>query len=156
MNQLPSKWTCDKCFQLIESVRDGWVEWLKVDDIMNDEASYTCEGLRLVHAFRENRPKCTYVGRELMPNVTTSDGSLRGFVGGDGLMKLLSMAASTQFSNKSEVIELIKRIHVPGYEEARNYLQAAADEGVYHVNTPDGFPDQDQICAVLDWVKDKQ
>jgi len=132
------------------------VEWLKVDDIMTDEATYTCEGLRLVHAFRENKPKCTYAGRELMPNVTTADGALQGFAGGDGLMKLLSMAASTRFTNKSEVIELIKRIHVPGYEEARSYLQAAVDAGVYHVNTADGFPDQNQIRSVLAWVKDQQ
>ena len=38
-------WACDKCHRPIESVKEGWVEWLSIGASPN----YRSENLRLVH-----------------------------------------------------------------------------------------------------------
>jgi hypothetical protein len=56
---------------------------------------------------------------------------------------------------KEEALEMIKRLHIPGYEEARHYFDEAIAEGVYEPNTAPGFPHQSQINAVLTYVRER-
>ena len=72
--------------------------------------------------------------------------------GPDGLMYLLSMLEQ-EMAPKAEVLELIRRLYVPGYEQARLYLEEAAAEGVYERRGATGFPRQREIQEVLEFVR---
>lgn len=151
-------WICDKCGELITSVEDGWVQWLSIQG----EDGYHSEGLQLVHSSRaakhENRNRCIYdaqvVWRE--KDATTADSQLRDFIGPNGLMQLLSFIDNRRFKNRSEVVEMIKRIYIPGYDQVRHHLEPAVDQGVFEPNTPQGFPWQSDIKAVQDWLKERE
>jgi len=106
-------WCCGTCGQLITNVRDGWVEWL---DSVDDGGETIRNGLRLVH-----RESCRYDPRTVFRNGrSVVEGlSLERFVGHDGLVLLLSLLAVGELP-PSEVIELAKRVQIPGYELARN------------------------------------
>ena len=106
-------WRCATCGQLIISVSDGWVEWLASED---DGGAEILKGLRLVH-----RESCRYDPRTVFRNGrSVVEGlSLERFVGPDGLALLLSLLAASELPT-AEVIELAKRVQIPGYEVARN------------------------------------
>ena len=108
-------WCCANCGQLITSVSDGWVEWLASED---DAGATILNGLRLVH-----RESCRYDPSSVFRNGrSVVEGlSLERFVGPDGLILLLSLLAAGELAT-DEVIELAKRVQIPGYELARNLV----------------------------------
>ena len=108
-------WHCDSCGRLITSVSDGWVEWLASED---DTGAPILNGLRLVH-----RESCRYDARTVFRNrQSVVEGlCLERFMGPDGLILLLSLLAAQELP-PVEVIELAKRVQIPGYELARNLL----------------------------------
>jgi hypothetical protein len=108
-------WHCDCCARLIRSVSEGWVEWLASED---EAGAAMVNGLRLVH-----RESCRYdaltvfrSGRSVVEGL-----SLERFIGPDGLILLLSLLAEAELP-AAEVIELAKRVQIPGYELARNLV----------------------------------
>ena len=108
-------WRCATCGQLITSVSDGWVEWLASED---DGGGTILNGLRLVH-----RESCRYDPRAVFRNGrSVVEGlSLERFVGPDGLILLLSLLVAGELP-MAEVVELAKRVQIPGYELARNLV----------------------------------
>lgn len=111
----PMGWHCASCARLITTVRDGWVEWLASED---DTGATILNGLRLVH-----RETCRYDARRVFRNRrSVVEGlSLERFVGLDGLILLLSLLAAGELPT-AEVIELVKRVQIPGYELACNLV----------------------------------
>jgi hypothetical protein len=67
-------------------------------------------------------------------------------------MHLLSFLARDELP-KDEVLEMIKRLHVPGYEHARLHFDRAIREGVFEPNMPDGYYWQSNIRAVLEFLE---
>lgn len=108
-------WHCDSCARLITSVSDGWVEWLASED---DTGATILNGLRLVH-----RESCRYDARTVFRHGrSVVEGlCLERFIGPDGLILLLSLLAAAELPTV-EVIELAKRVQIPGYELARNLV----------------------------------
>ena len=108
-------WHCAACAQLITKVSDGWVEWLASED---DAGRTILNELRLVH-----RDSCRYDARVVFrEHRSVVEGlSLERFVGPDGLIVLLSLLAAGELP-KVDVIELAKRVQIPGYELARNFI----------------------------------
>ena len=108
-------WHCDSCAGLITSISDGWVEWLASED---DTGATILNGLRLVH-----RESCRYDAHTVFRNRrSVVEGlCLERFIGDDGLILLLSLLAVGELPT-IEVIELAKRVQVPGYELARNLV----------------------------------
>ena len=108
-------WQCASCARLITTVTDGWVEWLASED---DNGATILGGLRLVH-----RESCRYDARTVFRNRrSVVEGlSLERFVGPDGLILLLSLLAAGELPT-AEVIELVKRVQIPGYELAGNLV----------------------------------
>lgn len=144
-------WICDNCGGKIESIEDGWVEWLvKQDDAISYNKSY---GMRIVH-----RVKCIYDETLIYKkeNAIVSDIDLESFLGADGLMDLLSFLSDGYFKESEEVLEIIKRIHIPGYEEARFYFEEAIGYGVFEPNTKPGYYSQRDIMSVLEYIKTKE
>ena len=106
-------WHCDFCARLITTVSDGWVEWLASED---DTGATILHGLRLVH-----RGSCRYDKRAVFGSRrSVVEGlCLERFIGPDGLVLLLSLIAAGELPTV-DLIELAKRVQVPGYELVRN------------------------------------
>lgn len=109
-------WLCDSCAGLITSVHAGWVEWLASEDKHGNDI---LRGLRLVHRGRSQ--SCRYDPREeFRSGRTIVEGlPLERLVGADGLMILLSFLAEEELPHR-EILELVKRVQIPGYELVRN------------------------------------
>jgi hypothetical protein len=144
-------WSCDSCDNAITSIEDGWVEWLASDA----RGKARLKGVRLVHtraATSRKRQKsgCQYdAAREFHDRRYLVEGlSLARFVGPDGLMLLLSFVASEE-APRNEVLELIKRVQIPGYEQAVPYFQQAITQGLLVPSIGNGFFLQSEIRVSL-------
>jgi len=115
--------------------------------------------LRLVHR-RNIGPRsgepcgCQYNPRdEFRKNRGIVEGlSLDRFAGPDGLMLLLSMIAARELPVQ-KLIELAKRVQIPGYEAVYELLHDAVREGVIAPTISSGFYLQSEIWDVLKWAK---
>jgi hypothetical protein len=57
---------------------------------------------------------------------------LEGFVGPDGLMLLLAFLTEDELL-QDDVLELAKRVQIPGYEQTRELFQGAINRGLSHL-----------------------
>jgi len=151
-----SGWRCDSCGELVSDLQAGWVEWLAAEDV---KGKSKVSGLRLVHC-RNHGPRqrephgCQYNPRaEFRRNRGIVEGlALERFAGSDGLMLLLSMIAERELPLQ-ELIELAKRVQIPGYEAAYELVHDAVSEGVIAPCISSGYYLQCEIWDVLRWAK---
>lgn len=116
---------CDKCGNLIKSPKEGWLEW-----IVSASPDNTLHGFRIVHTAAAS-PRSRQSGYcQYPPHFIVGDMYLDHFLGPDGLAKLLSMF-DRSFEDQQEFIEIIRRLHIPYYEEARIYWHVAEDAGYF-------------------------
>ena len=151
-----NQWICDSCGEYILKPIDGWVEWLTRK--RQDSETNIGRGLRLVHHCGAHNPlseRCQYdQDKEYKQGGSIlSDSGLEEFIGADGLMSLLELLARSELP-ADEVIEMIKRLHIPGYEHARRHFDAALAEGVFDPSSMPGFYTQHEIQAVLEYAND--
>jgi hypothetical protein len=142
-------WKCSACAEVITSIEDGWVEWLTTET----ERGTTLHGLRLVHKETNSRAhSCRYDSRaEFRKDQTLVEGlPLARFVGSDGLMLLLSFLAAGEMP-KDDVLELTKRLQVPGYELTRELFAALGNE-MFTPSVMPGYYLQAEIRALLRWA----
>ena len=151
-----SGWRCDSCGELVSDLHAGWVEWLAAEDAGGKPR---VSGLRLVHRGDTGpRPAepygCRYNPRdEFRKNRGIVEGlALDRFTGPDGLMLLLSMIAERELPLQ-ELIELAKRVQIPGYEAVYELVHDAVSEGVIAPCISSGFYLQCEIWDVLKWAK---
>jgi hypothetical protein len=105
----------------VSDLQAGWVEWLAAEDT---KGIPKVSVLRLVHC-RNTSPRwpepygCQYNPRdEFRKNHGIVEGlALERFACPDGLMLLLSLIAERELPTE-ELIELAKRVQIPGYETA--------------------------------------
>lgn len=146
----PTSWYCDVCREAIRHPSEGWVEWLE----RTENGQRFIGGLRLVHQADASprRQGCQYSQDEELERdrSTFSERDLKFFLGTDGLTYLLSFM-SRGFP-KEEVIEMIKRLHTPGYERARFHASTAVGHQVIMPNLPPRFYWQEEIAEVLRWA----
>jgi hypothetical protein len=115
-------WRCDSCGGLITSIDAGWVEWLSSE---GDRGEDVLSGLQLVHhgSVLPNGAGrgCRYDRlKEFRNRKTIVEGlPLERFVGLDGLMMLFSLLSDGSLP-RDEILELAKRVQIPGYELARD------------------------------------
>jgi hypothetical protein len=155
-NSIRSGWRCDGCGELIPDLQAGWVEWLAAE---NNKGKPKVGGLRLVHR-RNTGPRwrgpygCQYNPRdEFRKNRGIVEGlALDRFAGLDGLMLLLSMIAERELP-VHQLIELAKRVQIPGYEAVHELVHDAVSEGVIAPSISSGFYLQCEIWDVLQWAK---
>jgi hypothetical protein len=150
------RWLCDSCGQPIEKVGEGRVEWIEFDQPRDGLKG---RGLRIVHNLpasprAKHGGKCQYDQREDIGDAESySSLFLREFTPPDGLMTLIGMMVAHE-SPLEEIVETIRRLYVPGYEEARPYFADALSEAVIDARMPPGCYFQTQIQAVLQWVQE--
>ena len=142
-------WYCDVCGKKIESVKDGWLEWVYFKD---EEGNGHARGLRIVHKDK----RCMYDTQQEFKRDqgTIQDENLKCFLGSDGLMLLLELLAEGNIP-KEQVLEVIKRIHIPGYEIAHRHFDDAISEDVFEPNRKKGYYWQSDINAVITWLKQR-
>lgn len=143
---MSERWRCDSCGQDIDSVGDGWVEWLR------NIGSQKLFGLRIVH----HDKRCMYNGRyeQSENNAVPLDMHLSSFYSQDGLISLLEMIGDGQFENNDEVLEVIKRLFIPDYEVARLYFRDAISAGYFEPNTKAGFHHTSDIQRTMDYINE--
>jgi hypothetical protein len=149
------QWICDTCHELIEKPRDGYLEWLSGGgggDI------WTIHGFRIVHhsprSPRQPDGNCYRYTR----HPDRQDLDLDVFVGPDGLGRLLSWLAlapgqegpSSHPDNPGELVELIRRLHLPHYEEARLYFNEARGDGFLDDGDPADWFRQQTLLHIID------
>lgn len=57
---------------------------------------------------------------------------------------------------QEDVLEMIKRLHIPGYEHARLHFDEAIADGVFEPNRRPGYCRRDDIVAVLNVLARRQ
>ncbi|QFF98826.1 hypothetical protein PB01_08260 [Psychrobacillus glaciei] len=120
------QWYCDNCGEVIEKAEEGWLEWYR--DIDKGNAFRKGKGFRIVH----HNQRCMYNEKELFKqNKLTADMHLDHYVGPDGLVYLLSKIQYDQVEDNAEIVEIIRRLHVPYYEEALKYHNIAEEKGYF-------------------------
>lgn len=133
----------------------GWVEWVAAE---GTKLKPKVSGLSLVHR-RNTSPRCGEQHRchynpwdEFRKNRGIVEGlALDRFAGPDGLMLLLSMIAERELPLR-ELIELAKRVQIPGYEAVYELIHDAVSEGVITPSISTGFCLQCEIWDVLKWA----
>jgi len=149
-------WRCSACGELITRIEDGWVEWLAGEDV---DGVTALKGLRLVHrlgtgpGINSKSYACQYDSlREFRTDRSIVEGlSLERFMGPDGLMLLLSLIACREMAEE-DVMELAKRVQIPGYEQARDLFPEAIAEGVVEPSIGKGYYLQGEIQTLLRWA----
>jgi hypothetical protein len=148
-------WRCAACGDLITRIENGWVEWLVGE---NDYGATRVMGLRLVHrqaseSEDSERNLCRYDDRrEFRKDQSLVEGlPLERFVGPDGLMLLLSLIAEDEMP-RTEILELVKRVHIPGYEQTRELFHDAIHGGAIAPSIGEGFYMQSEMRDLFLWV----
>jgi hypothetical protein len=143
-------WYCDTCGETISNPGEAFLQWVVAeDDSIHD--------VRIVHELsstpRERPLGCfiddQQVRREGRGRV--QDYGLEAYLGSDGLMYLLSMS-EIGFPPK-QIYELVRRLHVPGYETVRKHLPRAIERGVIDKNGFDSYYSELQIEKVQAWLE---
>ena len=144
--QINNYMICDHCGGQINK-EDGCLEWLsRISDGQ-------CHGLRLVH----DTVACGYKEKNYPGYTTLSipllvDGKAEGEAEADTFMRLLTWI-SLGFLPITEVLEMLKRLFIPLYEETRNFFEQAIRDGVFEPNTPPGFHWQVDLKDVLEYIR---
>ena len=164
-------WICDRCGETIRKAGDGWVQWRKREAELRKAGQQEKprgpmgQDLELVHhrlASPLPRQGGKYGGKydgcyfnRADPELAVFDTHLVSFLGPDGLMRLLAMIAEEEVPI-SEGFEMLKRLHIPGYEHTRLHFEEAIRDGVFELNTDPGYYWQADIRAVDQWLKKKK
>lgn len=132
------------------------MEWIAAED---SKGKPRVSGLRLVHHVGTSLRCGEFYGCQYNPRdvFRMNRGIVEGlplnrFAGPDGLMLLLSMIAERELPLQ-ELIELIKRVQIPGYEAAYELVHDAVSGGVIAPAIGLGFYLQCEIRDVLNWAK---
>lgn len=122
------QWVCDSCDQVIGSPKEGYVQW-RTDDLRSSDFS-------IVHdqAYSPRRP-----AGSCHDDKADSDLPLEEFLGEEGLVLVLSLVdpgahfvptlAQPYVSDFRGWTELVRRLQIPYYEEARQYFSQMEAEG---------------------------
>ena len=142
------QWICDTCGQVIEAASEGWLEWLESKD---SSGTYKKHGFRIVHhqsysPRNPNRPElrpsnaASCYSYENHPGLV-ADYHLDHIVGPHGLAVLLGMIDKGPLIEAAfdgpgvmdlrDWVELVRRLAVPHYEEARRYVVQASRDGFF-------------------------
>ena len=121
-----TQWICDACGEVISSASDGWLEWYRE---RGEKGQYSqSKGFRIVH----HHPSCMYNERAMFKDgQMVADMPLEDFTGANGLNYLLSKLELDLIENVPKYIEIIRRLHLPYYEEARSYHEDAVQDGYF-------------------------
>ncbi|EHQ29811.1 hypothetical protein [Mucilaginibacter paludis] len=129
-----TQFICDHCGHIIETPEKAYLEWENIND---KEGKSRATNFKIVHHDAETNTFCS-----VRPSTATL--SLEKFTGPDGIGALLSFYDQGEFVepvfsvpralNLREFTDIFRRLTIPFYEEGRQYLQFAFDDGFISSN----------------------
>lgn len=138
------QWICDACGEVIESPEQGWIEWLTDTTELNSKNQFYHHGFKIVHhaAYSPRKPHGTcYHYDHTPPHELKADTYLTEFLGYSGIINLLFLIEAGPYREKHykgphikdfrEWTELVRRLTIPHYEEARFYMKRADSDGFF-------------------------
>jgi len=138
------QWICDKCGQVIVKPEDGWLEWLAAPH------THRRRGFKIVHHTSAS-PRAEKHG-DCYPYSNHPDRQnyhLEPFLGADGLARLSVWVYSPGVKDLKEWVEMIRRLHVPHYEEARRCWKAAQSDGYFEGLVEEDRYSQDVLQGII-------
>jgi len=139
------QYICDSCGKLIEKPEDGWWEYL------HDTKTDLVSGFRIVH----HRVQCMYRGQELRhKNKMVGDLDLNSMLASGGfghMLHWLELSETRKLSLRIEITEfteIMRRLYLPYWEEARQYWEQAFSEG-FHDKC--GFSENDLKSIIAEY-----
>jgi hypothetical protein len=127
------QWVCDKCHEVISEVKDGWIEWVRGD-------KGKAHSFKIVHpraASPLGGPEGCYIHTHRFGR---QDSHLVEFVDHDGMAYLIRFRdvgyldpqdSGPDVESTRELAELMRRLTIPYYEEARLYWNAAESDSYF-------------------------
>ena len=143
------QWICDTCGEIIKSPEEGWFEWY------DDRKTSLQSGFRIVH----HRRPCMYdEGVLRQQGKLVSDLNLTTVIGSDGLGNLLfhielSEKGVRKLKNLNEFIEILRRLHIPYWEEARLCWEEAYKDGFHDKCS---FDEEMLLSIISEYGKDEE
>lgn len=129
--ELLKQWVCDVCGKIIEKPEDGYVQFHKDNNGKYDDF------IIVHHLLASPRKNISQNGCYIYD----LDLDLESFLGEKGIGYLLSFLDpgpyhvpdfKSRVSNIRKWVELMRRLHVPYYEEARLYWNRASADGYFY------------------------
>lgn len=141
------KWICDKCNQPIEKVENAWFTWSKN---LNDGS---LSNFKIIH-----HPTCKKPEPKIQKSKLSRPGDpLKRYLGKNGLVRLLELLSKTNSDAQNEMLEMIQRLQVPGYERARSYFEEAyADKQIVPPNQGVYYPTIEKIQEIIIKYEDEK
>ena len=116
---LEEKWQCDRCNKMIHGADNAWLRWRKN---LNDGTYYD---FKIVHY-----PVCEQPSPKVQSTRLAEPGDpLTEYLGDDGLIRLLELIVHTEGKDQDDLLKLIQRLHIPGYESAHVHFENAFKKG---------------------------
>jgi len=130
-----SQWICDRCGEVIEGPPHGYLEWRR------NRGDVRAFGFKIVH-YKPYSPQRSEGGCYFYDGYPgRMGGSLAEFTGDHAMPSLLSFVDQGPIHEKvyrgpmlvdyREWVELVRRLTIPGYEEARLYREQAVQDGFF-------------------------
>jgi hypothetical protein len=152
------QWFCDRCRQLIEEPAHGAVVW------QTDGPTGPSHTFEILH---KPKKSLSYSKHDTgcFPDGSSSDVGLEQMLGSHGLNQLLSLldrGAALDPDGKylngvrdvRGYVELLRRVQVPYYEEARRYFKRAREEQYIEDNGSEMFPEEQLVRIVSKYTGD--
>ena len=142
-----AEYICDTCGELIDLGAYSGAGYLEWSEEKGDQPGPALEGFRIVH----NLERCLYARAE-----RAGDVPLESLLGSDGLVYLLAFLERDRIADLGQFLDVVRRLHVPHYEEARQYWGAAEDDSFFTSRNPSSVYMQDTLAAVIEEYGDDQ
>jgi hypothetical protein len=141
------QWICDSCGELIKKPEDGWWEYL------HNTKTDLVSGFRIVH----HRNQCMSDDQTLRhKNISVGDQHLQHMItsGAFGhMLHWLELSETRKLDEHIEITEfteIMRRLYLPYWEEARQYWEQAYKDG-FHDKC--GFSENDLIGIITEYGK---
>jgi hypothetical protein len=137
-----NQFICDTCGEIINEPKEGWIEW--ISDIDEKNGKFIDHSFRIVHHFAhsplaETKPDGCYQHQHALGR---SDSHLHQFISDEykmaHILKFLDIGPYHQPNYKGpsvrdmrEYVEVMRRLTIPYYEEARQYWNEAQSDGYF-------------------------
>lgn len=128
------QWICDRCGQIVENPKDGWLEWLS-----GDKENRQAHGFKLVHhaTAAPTGRRCYHYDNQY----DRADMHLTDMIGPNlpALYRFLDVGPRHDPDRRHlpgvrdlrEFMEILRRLTLPYYEEARFYFESADEDGFF-------------------------
>lgn len=151
------QWICDTCQEVIEKPEDGWLEWVK-DRSSNPSKRHSFNIIhQLAASPRQPRGDCY----QHADKAARQDLALERLVEKDGLVRFMPFLDPgplhdpdaenvIQPSQVREIVEIMRRLYVPYFEEARLCWEAASSNGEFDGDNEYSSYTESKLKRILD------